>query len=161
MRRNPLPLVCMTALFLSLALFGAQAPAGAADDPDAILRDMMSNDQMTAMAAFGKLRSSEFTGQKDKLEKAKSNFLTILRNPGKDYLIRLMAADSAAYFEVKAAVPVLKQGIKTEPNPAVKMSYQNALDRLEGRISGDKYVEKPAYVGTPSYYGTPYGPPTP
>lgn len=122
---------------------------------DMIVKAMMSDEQMTALQAIGQIRSGDLQDHKDKFEAAKNNLVALIKNMRKDYVIRMTAADTAAYFELKQAIPVLKNSIKTENNFAIKMSFQNALDRLEGRISGEKYEEVPAYTATPSYMGTP------
>jgi hypothetical protein len=149
-------LAILCAAILLMGVFPAKAAPG-----DDILLNMMSNDMMTAARAIGRLRSGELSKYKDKFEKAKNNLIIIISTPSKDMNIRMGAADAIAYFELKKALPALKNAMRTEKNFAINMSYQNTIDRLEGRIKGDVYQEKPAYSGTPGYYGTPktYGTP--
>lgn len=147
--------VLISAIVMALVGLSVVFAQGSGAD---ILKDMMSDDQMTALQAIGKLRSDDIAGQKEILEKAKNNLIVLIGNKKKDYTIRLTAADTAAYFEVKKAIPVLKSAMASDQNPMIQLTFKNALDRLEGRISGEKYQgygKTPSYMGTPSYYGTP------
>lgn len=139
-------------IFGCVLMTGTIYSQGGADD---IIKGMMSPEQMTALQALGKLRNGELAGDKAKFEIAKNNLIILIRDVKRDYTVRLLAADTAAYFNFKKAIPPLRALIPGEMNPMLKMSFQNSLDRLEGRVKGDVYREKPSYSGTPRYHGTP------
>ncbi len=150
---------------LCLSLVGLLLFAGALNAqsrPDAkadqLLADMMSDDQMTALQALAKVRDGELNKDKARYETAKNNLIAYIKNPRKDYTVRALAAEITAYHQVKKALPVLKASVKSETNPILKYAFQNSIDRIEGKVSGEVYSERPAYSGTPQYYGTPgYG----
>ena len=151
-------ILCLSFVGLLLINGAGNAQRNSGTTSAGILADMMSDDQMTALQALGKVRDGELNKDKAAFETAKNNLIALFRNPKKDYTIRALAAEITAYHQVKKALPALKASLKTESNPMLRYAFQNSIDRLEGKVSGDVYVERPAYSGTPQYYGTPgYG----
>ncbi len=145
--------VSLAGLLLVAGALNAQGKSDVA--PGQLLADMMSDEQMTALQALAKVRDGELNKDKAKYETAKNNLIALIKNPKKDYTIRALAAEVTAYHQVKTALPTLKATVKTETNPMLKYAFQNSIDRLEGKVSGEVYSERPAYSGTPQYYGTP------
>lgn len=151
--------MCISLAGLLLVAGAGNAQHDSGSSSAGILADMMSDEQMTALQALGKLRDGELNKDKAAFEKAVKNLITLFSNPRKDITIRTMAAEITAYHQVRKALPALKASLKAETNPMLKHVFQNSIDRLEGKIRGEVYVERPAYHGTPQYYGTPgYGP---
>ncbi len=151
-------LLCLSLVGLLLGAGALNAQRNPSAAPDQVLADMMSDEQMTALQALAKVRDGELNKDNAKYEAAKNNLIALVKNPKKDYTVRALAAEITAYHQVKKALPVLKAGVKTETNPMLKYAFQNSIDRLEGKVAGEVYSERPAYSGTPQYYGTPgYG----
>ncbi len=150
--------ICMSLVGLLLITAAGNAQRNSGATSAGILADMMSDEQMTALQALGKVRDGELNKDKAAFETAKNNLIALFRNPKKDYTIRALAAEITAYHQVKKALPALKASLNSESNPMLRYAFQNSIDRLEGKVKGDVYVERPVYSGTPQYYGTPgYG----